>query len=791
MVDPGFQKRQLPPRERREAANKRSATSPATPVPSSKRKRPSQLRVESPAAQSPVPEPPVEKDVLPTKITSGQPLPTTAHPQDTPLSSQEYQSIAESAVLATSLHQSRMRWLCDGVFKKYWVKPVKKKGVEIPADNPDVKSMNKLGAATIIIEPHTFEAVFYTVRDPTAPPIPFQRHANQHTTKALLSPLPKASPKYPSQPGPYRPNPPQQPTNIKPISSSNPVPVAPQQLPPQKIPVANLPPSPVASTPTTKPPTMAAPAPAPAAPGPAPPPAPQDLHPPPTQQPQVINGPYMNPTQNPVVISQTTTTRVSPVPPPPMGPTGPVSNSSPNFTDMQPPVGSVQAPPGAQPPPQHQQPIPPVSTNSALESAQHAGANSKASGTWPQTPKLAPVGNPPTVEHVPKADMSPKPFAPPTPAPVPQDSRTPTPMDKPASTSNRPAGTGDPVIQMLAARAASSPRLKDLMKVVATSKASSEQLKEFQSHIDEINDLIRRQESDRTITRDDPPARTGLGAHGSPQLDRTNEGKPNSPAPMQTSTPQRAPTTQAPPPTNVKPPPPMHKPPPPPPRQQPSPSGMSALPGVMHTFSRPLPAKPSGNGPGRPSSAYMGYSTPPRPEPVVKHVILELTSAPSGAQGPCQDRWLFPEYAVLEIRPSGLEMVCSFLVERKGSELVGDKNDASGEDVRPRFDKDKDYFQPVTLTIKVTNHKTIATIAQAAKPLPAVQEYLKQVLATKERAPVVYLAHQLPREDDGTKEGDKEAESGFEDSGVELGADSAGEEQEEEEEEIRDLYGIV
>lgn len=176
----------------------------------------------------------------------------------------------------------------------------------------------------------------------------------------------------------------------------------------------------------------------------------------------------------------------------------------------------------------------------------------------------------------------------------------------------------------------------------------------------------------------------------------------------------------------------------------------------------------------------------------MKHVVLELTSAPSGVQGPCQDRWLFPEYAVLEIRPSGLEMVCSFLVERKGSEVVGERNDGAGEggvDVRPRFDQDKDYYQPVTMTIKVTNHKTIATIAQAAKPLPAVQEYLKQVLSTKERAPVVYLAHQLPREDGRTEEGDKEAEAGFEDSGVELGAESSEEEQEEEE--IREVYGIV
>jgi hypothetical protein len=46
---------------------------------------------------------------------------------------------------------------------------------------------------------------------------------------------------------------------------------------------------------------------------------------------------------------------------------------------------------------------------------------------------------------------------------------------------------------MLAARAASDPQLKELMKVVATSKASPEQLKEFQVHIDEFNEVVRRQ----------------------------------------------------------------------------------------------------------------------------------------------------------------------------------------------------------------------------------------------------------------------------------------------------------
>ena len=52
-------------------------------------------------------------------------------------------------------------------------------------------------------------------------------------------------------------------------------------------------------------------------------------------------------------------------------------------------------------------------------------------------------------------------------------------------------GSTDPVIQMLATRAALDPSLKGLMKIVAAGNASPSQLKEFQSHIDELNTLLK------------------------------------------------------------------------------------------------------------------------------------------------------------------------------------------------------------------------------------------------------------------------------------------------------------
>lgn len=52
----------------------------------------------------------------------------------------------------------------------------------------------------------------------------------------------------------------------------------------------------------------------------------------------------------------------------------------------------------------------------------------------------------------------------------------------------------DPVIQMLATRAAADPELKALMRVVASSQASQEQLRAFQAHIDELNAIIKARE---------------------------------------------------------------------------------------------------------------------------------------------------------------------------------------------------------------------------------------------------------------------------------------------------------
>jgi hypothetical protein len=543
MPDETPQRRVLPARERRESAAKRRAQSPEpAPTPAKKSatpasdarpkrkytKRASLIPLSTPSGTS---TPPVE-DVIPTKLTSSKPLPSTRQKQASNLSTKDYQSIADSAILAASLHRSRAQWLVDGVFKKYWTKPVKRKGViDVPSNNPEQKSMQRLGNGTITIEPHKFDVSFYTVREAQAP-FPYYRHPNQHTPKATSLP--------PANNGPDTPS------------------------------VA----SPATST----------------------------------------HGPQ----QTPVTQSHTNVVKQE------------VKPATPN-----PAAGNLSSPP------------------------------------------------------------------------------------KPAS---KP--TSDPVIQMLAARAASDPHLKELMKVVATSKASAEQLKEFQGHIDEFNAVVKRQDAERAAKeKEERKNVTGLVS----QTDRPPSGTPT--------------------------------------------------PGASHpsTYS-PAPAKsgPSGSAP----PLYANYPPAPRPEPIIKHIVVEFHG-----EGASQDRWLFPEYAVLDIKYGDVEMICSFFVERKGSEILASLAGESAEEMtalRSKWKADQEYYQPITMLVRANQHRTIETIARAAKVLPQVQAHMKAVMKDKVRAPEEYLVHQLPREK-GLATGEIPSVD-FVDSAVEMLSD-------EEDDELKEFYG--
>ncbi|KAG9237083.1 hypothetical protein BJ875DRAFT_395798 [Amylocarpus encephaloides] len=186
-------------RERKRKLPARSARAEPTLKIRSSTKSPHGKQTPIPAAP---PQPRVEK-ALPTNIVPGTPLPTLDEPQSENLPNKEYQSVSESGVLQESLLRSRQKWLsADGIFEKYWTKPVKKKGaLDVPPNNPPKESMTKLGSCTITVEPHLFEATMYAIKDPTPraefPPVsqpPIYRHIIQHGPQNGMMPPPAPIP---------------------------------------------------------------------------------------------------------------------------------------------------------------------------------------------------------------------------------------------------------------------------------------------------------------------------------------------------------------------------------------------------------------------------------------------------------------------------------------------------------------------------------------------------------------------------------------------------------------------
>ena len=535
MSDTVTARRVQPSRERRASAIKRRASSPIPPpthdqnpsTPSTRaatsiantdgkpkryEKRIKTVHISTPSRETSTIGSSLE-EALPTKIVNSRPLPCLNDKQPDNLPTLQYQSIAESATLSASLHRSRMQWLCEGIFKKYWVKPVRrKKIIEEPPNNPDVKSMHSLGTANITIEPHTFEARFFVVREAVPMPLP------------LVKPAPAL-----------------------PLNTAKPV----------------VTPSPSLQTPAKS----------------------------------------IPPISQPLVTAQTPTARL---------PTTPNSSQT--------------------------KPVPPKLPTTAVR--------------------------PPPVTQT--QNIS-KPLLPPT------STQTPTRTATPPA-----AKTTDPVIQMLASKAAVDPHLKELMKIVAASQATPEQLREFQKHIDGFNAIVKKQESERE-------ARAKLAA-------ATGTAHP-----------------------------------------------LLSTHSLHYGIARSSPLNPQ----------FTPHQNFPRPEPRIKHIIIEFLSPPSAGQAPITDRWLFPEHAVLDTQYGGTEMTCSFLVERKGSEILAAFKDVSPEELlsmKQIWRPDTEYFQPVTFTIKTSQHRILETIARSAKSLPEVQKHMQHILENKTRAPQLYLVHQLAKE---------------------------------------------
>ncbi|KAL5044040.1 hypothetical protein BDW71DRAFT_186624 [Aspergillus fruticulosus] len=750
------EKRRLSARERREPAAKRRvseattrASSPAQSQHATRRKASTPATASSPA---PTPNPASETVVppIPTKIKDGEPLPILPSPQPADLSLKEYQSIAESAVLLASLERSKKKWLSDGILERYWTKPKKTKREQLEGKNPPKESMSKVGPCNIVVGPHLFDAMLYTVKDPNAPP-PVQYTPTQR---------PMVHYGHPNNFQQYHPYP-------------------------------------------------------------------QTPHPTQNQRPH-----------------------------PPQASHGPPQSQQ-----------------GYRPPPQ-----PPRTPNN-------------------QTP------------HRP-------------PGPQPAQQRPATNQNPPAQP---PKPNPDPVIQMLATRAAQDPELKALMRLVASTNATQEQLRTFQAHIDELNAIIRAREQQQRRQQQHqqqqqpatptPTQPTPRPSHPSAQLPEQSPQQPPPTTPQQppSQQAQRTPTPQAPPqsqqPSQVRPrvevqiprsphatvtshnqaafsqnrqvPVPQPTPAEHPVKQDPSagktasaPAPRVSSPSVgpgsqQNPAAQPVPPAPQqhqamGQKPGpqyqyqqppfqgqpiqsRPpqygSPAPYYRVTPPKP-PVpprfnYKSVVFEFTSpltpygsSTSGHAG-SGDRYLFPENTILEWLSGGTTVIASFLLVRKvdpnapfpietaadaaPSRAKGktgpkskkaDKNKDKSGDAQNEKDKDKEgepgaingnnpqlenkvssapdskqgtqygqgdqktplpadptkpasdtktgdvqksstlkeYYQPVTFRIYSSNPRTLEPLARVVKPQEEVRKYMNEIMDRAERAPEGFLAYQLPRE---------------------------------------------
>lgn len=170
-------------------------------------------------------------------------------------------------------------------------------------------------------------------------------------------------------------------------------------------------------------------------------------------------------------------------------------------------------------------------------------------------------------------------------------------------------------------------------------------------------------------------------------------------------------------------------------------------------------------------------------------------SSTSGHAG-SGDRYLFPEYSILEWLPGGHTLIASFLVVKKVDpnapfpiERAADPNtsrakgkgtpkskmekekangtpqstpsqppppppadqnstpsDADAREPQTQRVPLKEYYQPVTFRIFSTNPRVLEPLARVVKPPDEVRKHMNEVMDRAERAPGGFLAFRLPRE---------------------------------------------
>ena len=246
-----------------------------------------------------------------------------------------------------------------------------------------------------------------------------------------------------------------------------------------------------------------------------------------------------------------------------------------------------------------------------------------------------------------------------------------------------PKASPDPVIQMLATRAASDHGLKALMKVVASGRASQAQLRDFQNHIDDLNAEIKAGRGpplspphDVNILRPPPstgvPSVTAVSSQSVAQIPGSNAYQPSA-------------------------------------------------------YTQPVPIKVE-----NPPKYYHQYQPLVKPKNVIQYKSdISAVVFDFGGTG---DRFSFPRFSILEYLPGGNQVIVSFLVIRKGDPGLPGK-----------YKENLSYYQPVTMRLSTPQSRTLEPLAKVVAPAEEVRRYMDSVFDKMSPTESRFLATRLPR----------------------------------------------
>ena len=333
------------------------------------------------------------------------------------------------------------------------------------------------------------------------------------------------------------------------------------------------------------------------------------------------------------------------------------------------PPGGIMPPPPPTPPPVQAKPVaPPQITPQPTPTSQDVQMTNTSPAPAVNTHSLGPTNGPANGHPAPPASHAQNAPAPSAPAPAPA-----------------PAGKStDPVIQMLAERAATDPDLKALMRIVANGEATPEELKKFQSHIDELTRIQKARQAAAQASQPPqppPPSATTPAPVNGHATARPAPTATTTPAPLARTTPTPTPPT-----------------------------------------SRPEPQYQ------QPQALRSKGPLPPT-KPDISGVVFEFT----GGSG---DRFLFPKFSILEYLPGG-QVIASFLIVRKGS-----SSDS------PTYDPELDYYQPITIRLYAHQGRQLDALQKVVAPQEEVRRYMDEIMDKTTRAEYVLLAMRLPRDNE-------------------------------------------